>query len=110
MLPAQAEGGGASEELRPTTEAMMAMGFTASSQIAQRLANAMIQLFALTFEKEDAPFLARESPAVRELLALRQSLGSDEYGSHARLFEILMFTDDPILLIVGADRVVRALK
>ena len=47
---------------------------------------------------------------MRELLARRQSLGSDEYGSHARLFEILMFTDDPILLIVGADRVVRALK
>eukprot|EP00966_Prymnesium_polylepis_P193937 4495425-Prymnesium_polylepis.1 len=40
--------------VRAMTEHVMAMGFTASSQIAQRLANALVQLFSLLAEDAEA--------------------------------------------------------
>ena len=110
MAPRAAEGGGSSDELQAMTEKVMAMGFTASSQVAQRLANQLVRLFSILFEDEDAAFELQENAAVRAWLDERRALGSDAYGGHARLFEMLMYTDDPALLCVGAKRTVRALR
>jgi hypothetical protein len=89
------------------------MGFTASSQIAQQLANALVQVFSRLFEDDDSTFtsaLAESRPDFAEWLERRRTLGDDQYGSFARLFEMLMYTDDPHLTIVGIDRTVRALQ
>eukprot|EP00966_Prymnesium_polylepis_P305277 7054476-Prymnesium_polylepis.2 len=51
---------GKAGEVRAMTEHVMAMAFTASSHIAQRLANALVQLFSIVFEEADA---ARASPS-----------------------------------------------
>eukprot|EP00966_Prymnesium_polylepis_P227032 5253180-Prymnesium_polylepis.1 len=45
-------------EVKATTEKVMAMGFTASSQIALRLANALVQLFSRLFEDDDSTFIS----------------------------------------------------
>ena len=112
LMP-EAEPEGKAGAVRAMTEHVMAMGFTASSQIAQRLANALVQLFSLLAEDADAAFTAADAQHCERFqfwLDQRRALSSDQYGSHARLFEMLMYTDDPLAVIVGADRVVRALK
>eukprot|EP00966_Prymnesium_polylepis_P059796 1387043-Prymnesium_polylepis.1 len=81
-----------SNEVKAMTEKVMAMSFTASSQIAQRLANALVQLFSKMIEDDDTTFvsaLAESNPRFAEWLEHRRTLGGDQYGSFARLFEML---------------------
>ena len=54
ILPLANEGGVAAEQLSILTELVMAMGLTPSSEIAQRLANVLMQTFASRLRAAEA--------------------------------------------------------
>ena len=112
ILPTRAEGGGASEAMVCFTEHVMTMGLAPSSQIAQRFANALVQALCKRLDEADreAEAAEPECEAVRAWLEARRELPHDEYGTQARLFDILMYTDDPLIMVVGVERAVRALE
>ena len=110
VVPDWKEGGGAAASVSCMSEEAMAMGFTVSSQIAQRLANAIMQAFSIELEKREAVFSALESEATKAWLRARTALAGDDYGSQARLFDCACYTDDPLLMVIGVERAVRALK
>ena len=64
VMPYFAEGGGASDDVKAMTEEAMAMGFSGSSNIAQRFANALVQAFPLLFEQVEEKLLSGECEAV----------------------------------------------
>jgi hypothetical protein len=94
---------------RFTSNYCMTFGITSASNIAQRAGNALVWVFLQDFAEFDAPFVAADaasSPDLAEWLRLRRLLGP---GQDSLLF-MLIYTDDPIWLVVGADRLVRAQK
>ena len=109
-MPYFAEGGGAADDVKAMTEEAMAMRFSGSSNIAQRFANALVQAFSLLFEQAEEKLMSGECEAVQAWVESRRHLGADEYGSHARCFDMQMYTDDPHLTVVGIGRTVRAIK
>ena len=54
LMPRAAEGGGASDQLDAWTELVMSMGLVPSSEIAQRLSNALMQAFSRELAKAEA--------------------------------------------------------
>jgi hypothetical protein len=87
----------------------MTFGISPASNIAQRGANAFIWFFLREFAKLDAPHLAADAgkhPALEAWLSDRRRLGPRQ----ATLLWMCCYTDDPLWLVVGADRVVRAAK
>ena len=107
-MPDWKEGGGAAASVSCMSEEAMAMGFTVSSQIAQRLANAIMQAFSIELEKREAVFSALESEATKAWLRARTALAGDDYGSQARLLDCACYTDDPLLMVIGVERAVCA--
>lgn len=103
------EAGGASDRLRCMTEYVMTMGLSPASQLAQRLANAIMQAFCRRFDAEEERHRDQLPGEHRDWLAARASLPHDDYGTMARLFDATCYTDDPLLQVVGAARAVRAL-
>ena len=53
LMPRAAEGGGASDQLDAWTELVMSMGLVPSSEIAQRLPNALMQAFSRELAKAE---------------------------------------------------------
>ena len=111
LMPARLREGGASEELVAIVEKVLSMGTSPSSQVAQRFANAIVWALARRMDaaEQAAADATAELPVVREWLETRRSLPHDDYGSSARLFDAQMFTDDPVLQVVGVERAIRLL-
>ena len=114
VMPEQAEvdgvKGGASQDMRCFTEHVMTMGLSPSSQIAQRLANALMLVF---YQKLDAAIEAAElsvEPEAALLLDARAALPHDAFGTQARMFSAVQFTDDPAIQVVGVERMVLAIR
>ena len=113
-MPEQAEvdgvKGGASQNMRCFTEHVMTMGLSPSSQIAQRLANALMLVF---YQRLDVAIEAAGlsvAPEAAELLKVRAALPHDAFGTQARMFSAVQFTDDPAIQVVGVERMVLAIK
>ena len=79
-MPDWKEGGGAAATVSCMSEEAMAMGFTVSSQIAQRLANAIMQAFSIELEKREAVFSALESEATKAWLRARTIVSGAAFG------------------------------
>ena len=109
LLPLADDSGVASERLSIQTEMVMSMGLVPSSEIAQRLANALMQVFA---QRLRAAELAQQWPqceAERRWREARARLPHDSLGPADRMFDALMYTDDPCWTIVGVERTVLAI-
>jgi hypothetical protein len=94
---------------RYTSNYCMTFGVTSASNFAQRGGNALVWIFLEDFAEFDAPFVqidAANSPALAEYLRLRALLGPGQWA----LLYMLIYTDDPIWVVVGADRLIRAQK
>ena len=112
VMPKRGRDAHASDEMQCLTEHVMTMGLSPSSQVAQRLANALMRALMIRMDAaEEAWRLSggRDDPRVEAWLAARRDLPHDDYGSQARLFNGLMYTDDPQLTVVGVQRTVRML-
>jgi len=97
-------------------EYVMTMGATASSQIAQRFSNNLLQqvykrMHAAESARQNDPALRGEiSDKLRAVLQQRGELEPSCYGSEAALWNLLCYCDDARLCCVGAARAVRLLR
>jgi len=89
------------------SELRLGFGMSASSNICQRFAHALAEIFRVAFDREeDELFTAETDPVRREFVAARRGLG---HGQH-RLYEISIYTDDPFFACVGVERLIRAMR
>ena len=96
------------------TEKGMTFGPSKASQLAQRIANFVIDMFYRRLDAADEPFAeeeARERPAREAWLKARGTEvdGERQWTTQCRLYAALMYTDDPAFVCLGADRLVRML-
>ena len=110
LLPLADSSGAADELLSIHTEMVMSMGLTPSSEIAQRLANALMQVFSeRLIAAEEAQGWAR-SDAEMQWRARRASLPTDMLGPASRLHDAMCYTDDPCWVVVGTKRTALAVR
>ena len=89
------------------SELRLGFGASAASNVCQRFAHALAEIFRAAFDKEDETFLQSETNEKRcAYLHQRRHLGPNQ----CRLYEISIYTDDPFFACVGIDRLVRALQ
>ena len=90
-------------------ETGMTFGPSKASQLAQRIANFLMDMFYRRMDEADAPFVKEEamrSPALKAWLTARgSSVGGEwQWTVQCRLYTALMYTDDPFFICLGADR------
>ena len=110
LLPLAGGNGTAAELLSIHTEKVMSMGLTPSSEIAQRLANALMQVFAARLHEAERAQDWPQCDAEAQWRARRATLPHDMLGSQARMFDAMCYTDDPCWTVVGVRRTVLAIK
>ena len=87
-------------------ELVMSMGCSPSSNVAQDLANALMFKLTQLTDLAEAPRLRRletENSRFAQWMRKRRAIDHDAYGTHARLFDALMYTDDSEKVVVGAE-------
>ena len=89
-------------ELLAILNYVMAMGWRFASGIAQRAANLIVAEALRRFDILEEGFRAEEHPAARRWLEQRFGLAHDCYGRQDRLADMLMFTDDPRIIVAGS--------
>ena len=88
-------------------ETRLGFGVSASSNVCQRFAHAVVEIFRRAFDREEAAlFEAETDPDKLAYLSGRRALGVGQ----CRLFELSCYTDDPMLVCVGIDRLARAMR
>jgi len=95
-------------------EYVLSMGATPSSQIMQRLATAMTAKLCAEFdelERARSELPGELTAAAREALEQRGTLRPDAtFGTQAKLYSALMYTDDMQASISGPERAMRFLR
>ena len=109
LMPGRMQTDGASSTLIAIVEMVLSMGTSPSSQIAQRFANAILWVLFRRMDEAEAGHTAHEPQLVRDWLQRRKGLDHDEFGTQSRLYDALMYTDDPALQVVGVARSIRLL-
>ena len=118
------------------SELRLGFGTHGASNLAQRFSEALLHLFRLDMDAAEEPFFESPAPALRQWLLARRKvaevLASTElaacraesscvpdatadaverhYRVQRRLYTAFMYTDDPIWVVVGVDRTLRALR
>lgn len=110
LLPLADDDGAAAELLSIHTEMVMSMGLTPSSDIAQRLANALMRAFARNMRTAEEQQAWQPSAAEAAWRSRRAQLPHDVLGPQDRLFDCLQYTDDPVMTIVGVKRAALAVR
>jgi len=91
-------------------EYIMTFGLRPASNIAQRFADAILWVFRRRMIQAEIPFLEAEEMANTELARWRRDRACLESTvDQTQLFAAFIYTDDPALLVVGAQRMARAL-
>jgi hypothetical protein len=91
-------------------EYRLGFGISINSNICQRLANFIIHAFLSEFRQSEEAYLAREPLCVRQWIAQRRRLAADTGRFEDTLFRVHIYTDDPIFIVIGVDRTLRALR
>jgi len=93
------------------SERVLGFGIAASSNIAQRLAWAMMDILQRWFDaEEDALFAELPQGKRRSWLEGRRALSQHTGRNEARLYSVWMYTDDIAFSIVGAERTHRLVR
>ena len=91
-------------------EYRLGFGITVNSNVCQRLATFIIHTFIVEFRRYDARYNVREPACVQEWLNHRRQLAQRTGRYEDTLFRAHIYTDDPIFIVVGAERTLRALR
>ena len=91
-------------------EYRLGFGISINSNICQRLANFIIHTFTTEFLAAEESFHTSEPQCVQQWLAHRRRLSSTTGRAEAALFRAHIYTDDPIFIVVGVQRTLRALQ
>ena len=95
--------------VRFALDRVLGFGIKMASNVAQRFANMIITVFKTEtdqLELEVLVSLRTASPQFDKWCTHTESLGD----SPVRLYHVLVYTNDPVWLLLGADRVARALR
>ena len=96
--------------LQFVAEYRLGFGITINSNVCQRLANFIMHTFVSEFRALDLPSHAHEPPCVQHWLERRRVLAATTGRLEDTLFRGHIYTDDPIFIVIGAQRTVRALQ
>lgn len=89
-------------------EQVLGFGVSASSNVAQRLAWALVAIVKRQFDAEEASILDHEKDPVRRAwIRRRRELSCKTKQNECRLYDVHMYTDDPCFTVVGVKRAVR---
>ena len=93
-------------------EFVLGFGFSCASNIAQRFAYGLVSIFWNAFDEVEQSFFDADEadPARAAWIAARRALSKVTGRNELRLATVLMYTDDPIFVVVGAARAVRLLR
>ena len=95
------------KEVRMISERRLGFGCHPSSKIAQRFSDAILALFREDLDTAEAGHPPNDSPAWRKWREERRHAAEQAGTSlptELRLYAAMVFTDDPILIVVGAVR------
>jgi hypothetical protein len=91
-------------------ETVLGFGISASSNIAQRLSWALIKALRAIMDAAEKPFFDKEKDPHRVAwIKTRRKLTATTGEEQCRLYNVHMYTDDPIFSVVGVERTIRLL-
>ena len=93
------------------SERRLGFGVMPSSNIAQRFSEALLHLFRIEMDREEAEIAAKDRrPSYLEWRRRRERVQQRRGGRQQRLYFAHMYTDDPIFGVVGVARALAALR
>ena len=95
--------------LQFVAEYRLGFGITTNSNVAQRLSTFILHLFLEEFRQQEKAYLDSEPQCVQAWVRRRQALARLTGRREDTLFRAHIYTDDPIFLVIGAQRTRRAL-
>ena len=91
------------------SEYIMTFGLRPASNIAQRFADAILDIWRRNMQETDTQHLKRHMQQSPQFAAWVESRGGPSSAA-SQLFASFIYTDDPIFIVLGADRMARALR
>ena len=91
-------------------EYRLGFGIAINSNVCQRLANFILHVFMQQFRHEESLLQPEEAPCVQNWLRTRRKLGETTGRWEDTLFCAHIYTDDPIFMVIGVQRTLRALR
>ena len=112
------EVGGSGVEADPASrlffvsERRLGFGAKPSSNIAQRFSEILLAFLRADMDAAEAAVPPDNRPTAREWRRLRTALPPDLHDPEAqlRLYFVVMYTDDPLMVVVGVERALRLLR
>ena len=98
------------ERLLFVAEYRLGFGISVNSNVCQRLSNFILHQFLTEFRELDRAYEVLEPPCVHSWLAHRRALMQTTGRHEDMLLRAHIYTDDPIFIVVGAARALRALR
>lgn len=96
--------------IKLVAEYRLGFGITINSNECQRLANFTIHTFITEFHSAEQAFGRSEPLCVQQWLSHQKLLAASTGRLEDTLFRVHIYTVDPIFIIIGAARAVRALR
>ena len=103
----------AGERLFFISERRLGFGAMPATNIAQRFSEAMLHLLRQDMDAAEDQVPLDSRPSAERWRAARQAIRrehADEQRAQLRLYVVHMYTDDPIMIVVGVDRALRLLS
>ena len=103
----------AGERLFFVSERRLGFGARPSSNIAQRFSEALLHLLREDMDAAEGMLPVDARPSAERWRAARSAIRrarTDEQRAQLRLYVVHMYTDDPIMAVVGVDRALRLLR
>ena len=91
-------------------EYRLGFGIMINSNICQRLATFILHTFVTEFRLAELAHEASEPECVQQWLRHRRALSATTGRAEDTLFRAHIYTDDPIFMVIGVARTVRALR
>ena len=101
--------GDARSDYTCVAEYSLGFGFSCASNIAQRLSYGILGIFRRHFDLEDSPYLDADRRKAPRYFQSRDAVSALTGHNEPRLAAAHMYTDDPIFVVVGAERAKRLL-
>ena len=101
--------GDARSDYTCVAEYSLGFGFSCASNIAQRLSYGILDIFRRHFDLADSPYLDADRRKAPRYFQSRDAVSALTGRNESRLAAAHMYTDDPIFVVVGAERAKRLL-
>jgi len=91
-------------------EYRLGFGIAINSNVCQRLATFIIHYFVTELRQQEEASYANEPACVQRWLQHRRKVAAQTGRAEDTLFRAHIYTDDPLFMVIGVDRTLRALR